>query len=542
MSKKLLLRMAFITVALIFLGISFYNEKSLLAPVLSHKSGFYDKDFYLEIDVPPNAAVHYTLDGSIPDENSPVYTGPLLITNASSNPNVYSAIENISVYEVVYSPDFPVDKCNVIRAVSVNAAGLHSKVVNATYFVGISPEDYPGCGILSLITDPSNLFDHNKGIYVLGAIFDEYVKTGDTERYPFYWSANYNQRGMEWEREAVFHFFGSDSSLVLEKNGGVRIRGGTTRAWGKKGFNLFARPEYDGTEHFSGDFFGNGYMPQAVSLMTGGNQPVIQFLDYAANSLMQPLNIVTAAYKPYVLFLNGEYWGFYWMAEKFDDEFFGCHYNVDSDNVVMIKNKTVEVGEDKDILLYSEMMDFIENSDMSVAANYALACQMIDVDSCLDYYASLIYIARANDWPHYNVALWRTRSSDGGGYCDGKWRWVLFDCNSASMGVPDSYSADHNTLEFALEKSDFFRSLWASPDFRKAFEERILLISETVFEGQKMSDFTDDFSDRMFPVLSGNWDRFYTLENDKDAEFIRKMTDIKTFFAQRKSYVEKWFE
>ena len=92
------------------------------------------------------------------------------------------------------------------------------------------------------------------------------------------------------------------------------------------------------------------------------------------------------------------------------------------------------------------------------------------------------------------------------------------------------------------KKSDFFRSLWASPDFRKAFEERILLISETVFEGQKMSDFTDDFSDRMFPVLSGNWDRFYTLENDKDAEFIRKMTDIKTFFAQRKSYVEKWFE
>ena len=541
MRFKKLLPVGLLLVAVVCYGFVVFANKPMQSPSFSHSSGFYGDSFQLEITAPKGCTVYYTLDGSIPDETSLVYNGPLLMENATDNQNVYSAIEGISVYQVVNVPDYSIDKCNVVRAVAVSPLGISSEVVTASYFVGIGGESYKGCNVVSVVTDPENLFDHHKGIYMLGAIFEDYAVNGDTTRYPFYWSANYNQRGMDWERPAYMEFFDSEGNLVLQKNGGMRIRGGTTRAWGKKGFNLFSRYQYDGSESFGTQLF-EGYQPAAVSLMTGGNQPILQFHDYAFNNLISQLDVVTAEYKPYILFLDGEYWGFYWLAEKFDQQFFAQHYNVDQDLVVMIKNKAVEVGQDKDIALYTQLEQFVENTDMSVKENFEAACSMIDMESCLDYYASFIYAARSNDWPHYNVGMWRTRTTEDNAFGDGRWRFVIFDCNTALMGVPQDCTYEDNTLEFALEKSAFFRSLWASEEFRQMFRQKIFYIADNVLNSERTTAFADSYIQQMYPVLSENWNRFYTLENDKDVEFYASMEDIKNFFVQRRAVVESWFE
>ena len=75
-----------------------------------------------------------------------------------------------------------------------------------------------------------------------------------------------------------------------------------------------------------------------------------------------------------MLFLNGEYWGIYWLNEKYD-------------------------------------------------ARY------------LDYYAVMLFIGRNGDWPSGNYALWRVKMRESGDYGDGKWRWMLFDLNSPAFDI-----------------------------------------------------------------------------------------------------------
>ena len=37
------------------------------------------------------------------------------------------------------------------------------------------------------------------------------------------------------------------------------------------------------------------------------------------------------------VFLNGEYWGIYWLNEKYDARYLDYYYGVSKDNVIIIK-------------------------------------------------------------------------------------------------------------------------------------------------------------------------------------------------------------
>ena len=130
-------------------------------------------------------------------------------------------------------------------------------------------------------------------------------------------------------------------------------------------------------------------------------------------------------YEPYVLFLNGEYWGFYYLTEKYDVQFIEHYYGVDKgtliDDIIIIKNGDVETGVSADFhVAYSDMMEFIIENDMSVEENYKKACEMLDIDSFIDYFAVLGYAGRSGDWPHQNYALWRSRNISEKKYEDGR--------------------------------------------------------------------------------------------------------------------------
>ena len=79
-------------------------------------------------------------------------------------------------------------------------------------------------------------------------------------------------------------------------------------------------------------------------------------------------------------------------------------------------------------------------------------------------------------------------------------------------------------------------------DFRAAFEERIFEIADTCFDAQEMSDYIDDYIEKMPKILEHSWARFYGSENDKDTVFYELMEDHRTFFNERREMVEAWFE
>ena len=552
--QKQLRLLVLLVISASFLLVALSSE--VAAPKASHSSGFYQEEIELVLSAPTGQKIYYTLDGSAPNLHSQLYTGSIHIADRSQNPNVHSMRTDVSAgfytdliqkYESLdgiygyQSPDYLLDKCTIIRAIAVNQAGLTSEEISRTYFVGISPETYGGCNILSLITESDNLFSSKKGIYVTGDLFETYLQNSNLGEYWRFWNANYRQRGADWEREAIFHFFNAEGKLILSKEGGMRVHGGVSRATLPRSLNLYARAEYDHSDLFETDLFDDGFYPHSITLNSGGNQLITQFNDYMMTERVRERNYATLLFQPYVLFLNGEYWGFYWLSEKFDETYLNYYYAVEENNCVIIKNGALEAGENSDWRLYEQMVSFISQNDMTIEDNYDKACEIIDIDSFLDYYATMYYIARAEDWPSGNWAMWRSRTYENSPYADTKWRWMMFDCNSSCMNTYLGWEmTDYNTLEELCTYDSIFASLWRNTSFRTEFCDRVFEIAEECFDAKEMEIFIQSYLVEMEPILEKSWKRFYGSQNEKKAEYTQTLTHIQYFFTNRRKYVDNW--
>ena len=325
---------AFLLLVGILMGIQYLNTTPALSDessqteyvddccvTFSAPSGFYDDDFSLTLSAPDGFSIYYTLDGSLPDETSEHYTAPLAVTNVSSPEKKYANQTIFSVAGNNVSGDVP-DQAYIVRAVGINDAGVSTDVVTETYFVGYDGF-YDGYSVVSLITDPSNLFDSKTGIYVLG---DSYYESGNEL------DANFMQTGSDWERPVHIDYFDMDKTYAFSQEGGIRINGNSSRGDSRKSLRLYARKKYDGNSLFTYPIFSNNIYPNSVILRRG------TFINQFLPSLVADRNMGTQDYVPCVVFIDGEYWGIYYMIERYDTDYLAGHYQVDDDNVTILKD------------------------------------------------------------------------------------------------------------------------------------------------------------------------------------------------------------
>lgn len=523
----------------------------------SKETGYYNKAFKLRISGGAGNKIYYTLDGSEPTQESSLYDEkhPIYIDDASKNKNKYSEktdistgfltdlIENQSTGDPGYAiPNYNVDKCTVVRAVVFDEDGNKLDSKEGVYFVGFQKKDtYEKVYTVSIVTDPGNLFDYEKGIYTLGSTFDDYIensfgKEGDKHTpYWWWWDSNYSNSGPEWEREVQLTIFNPKHSMLLSENCGIRIQGGGSRGFLPKSIGCYAREEYSGNNRFSVDLFGDEKNPHKFVLFSGGDDNIFKLKDYLVNTLAQELNFATMDFLPCVLFLNGEFWGSYYMIENYNASYVRDHYGVEDENVIIFKNGEIKEGTSEDEELYYEMRYFIAPNDMTIPEYYEQACEMIDVDSFIDYYASQIYISRMGDWPDTNYALWRTRDEEESAYGDCKWRWMLFDVNSGGL---DYENVEADTLAYILEEDALFHAMYQNETFRVKFVNRLLEIGREVYSVEKCNELIDYYVATMKkPILSSNR-RFYN--NVLETEFEENVKQMKLFFERRYEIVWKF--
>lgn len=207
------------------------------------------------------------------------------------------------------------------------------------------------------------------------------------------------------------------------------------------------------------------------------------------------------------------------------------YYEVDHENVVIIKAGELETGREEDLELYLQMCEFAETADMTQEENYETVCELMDIQSLIDYFAAEIYMARLIDWPDSNYALWRSRETGTSEYEDGKWRWLLFDLNTASM--QEEY-VEHDTLERVIRKSPMFANLWTNEKFRNDFSERLLEMSETIFEKEQVLNKVSEYVQFMFEPIQKHHQRFFGKAFESKYPTAESITN---FALQRAEYI-----
>ena len=188
--------------------------------IFSKDSGFYAEEFLLSLSLSSpneNTKIYFTIDGSDPINSSTAkeYTEPILIKDRTNEPNIYSAIEenenspiSVSIGIGYKKPTFLVDKSMIVHVVT-KKNNLYGNIAEKIYFITTGDLfNYEKFTVVSLVTNPDNLFDPEKGIYVTG---NQYIKWKNSENYDpkkDIWDldnpCNFYMKGSEWERELIF--------------------------------------------------------------------------------------------------------------------------------------------------------------------------------------------------------------------------------------------------------------------------------------------------------------------------------------------------
>ena len=513
--------------------------RSLTDVTFNYGSGFYQEDITLEMNCATDGVkIFYTVDGSVPDDTDILYTGAITLTNKTNSPNTISAQKGTSAGGD-YIPKGKVKKANVIRAVAYLPDGTKGEIRNGTFWVGIDRnEEYGDVPVISLMTESDNLYDYETGIYILGKTYDEWKAEQEGPYEAWQAEGNYSNKGKEWERPVNMEYIEADGGSFMQDLG-FRIMGAASRNSTQKSLRLVARADYGlkaveyplipGTQRSDGT--GEVAKFKSFVLRNGGNDcDFAKIRDPYIQKLADGGRYDTMASMPCIVYLNGEYWGMYTMAEDYSDNYIENNYGIDNKNVVIVKKNEIEDGNDSDIKLYNDMFDFITSNDMTDEANYAQACEMLDMGSFVDYLALNFYIYNEDSiFEGNNWQMWRVRDKgEDSPYADGKWRMLVYD-NDYSTGIYEdgnNYTVDNiskalkkieekETITIDEEDGTEYRnieamvySLYQNPVFKEDLVTAMCNMRNVYFEKEKAMTLMKEMGDVYKKLVPPTFDRF----------------------------------
>lgn len=408
-------------------------------PVFSPPPGHFPGGTDVTIAADPGASVHVAFEGAEPRETDPQYDGPIATGDDG---------------EAV-----------VVRARAWQDGLWPSRIATGTWLLR-DPGTLP---VVSLVTDPPNLWDDEIGIYTFGS---------DYERIPPYHGANFQE---DWERPVHMEEWEPDGTPGFSVDAGIAIHGGHSRLYAQKSLMVDLDSGY-GDASIEHDLFpGLGITSfTSVLLRSGGNDWHGCWSDgcsvgaHLRDPLMHRLtagqDLDVLAWRPAEVYLNGVYWGLYHLNEWPNAGYVESHHGVEDIDLLESDSKVNE----GDGVAYADTLNYLRTHDLSETASYAHVKTLIDTDELATYLAFEIFYDNT-DWPGNNIKYWRPRTPDG------RWRWMLYDTDFG-LG-PWGHSPSNDSLGMALDpagpdwpnppwSTELFRMLFQSPEFTETFINR----------------------------------------------------------------------
>lgn len=469
---------------------------SILAAALnfSHESGFYEYDFLLSISALEEVEIRYTTDGTNPsDSMAQIYTSAIPIKCRRGEENYYAEIQTA---EPNYwkPPLGEVDKINVVRAQAYSNGVPIGEEVWGSFWIGHHNPENNKFPVVSVITDPKNLFDYEYGIGVPGIYYDKGM------------DSNAHRRGRAWERDAIFTFFDENGVEQVGQKVGIRAHGGATRRFRQKTLRIYARNSY-GKEYIKYPFFErreNDKFKRLLLNTTMGDWSKTLFKDELCAYIIRDLDVDYLEFLPVVTFINGEYWGVSFIKERRDDYFIAQNHDIEYDRIDRLSNnRNVESGSRAH---YDKMIDFIDNADPTDPKTYTEIRKMMQIENFIDYKCMQIFFNN-RDWPHNNVEYWRPDTIGG------KWRWMFIDLDGGFRAYQeDNFEAFVNeNVEIQYYKEwgfSLLRSLLKIPQFKTDFTNRFYYHLNNTVRPDVLLEAIDKFKTDFEPYIANHINRW----------------------------------
>jgi len=523
---------------------------SLPAPQFSRAGGLYPQGFKLELYTDnPALEILYTLDGSEPSKDNlnaqnPLqrtyrYQQALTIQSRSGDANVFSLFVTSNDHQS-WLPEWHPPQGEVFKATVVRAKTFHpqtnstSPTVAHTYFVDRDIyQRYPTLPIVSLSADYQDLFDPDSGIYTPA------IPTGN-----FWIPYRYNERTML----ANVEFFEIGGKAVFNGLYEVSLQGSTSRSSPQKGLMVVTDVWY-GNKTIRYPLFHN--TESEASQITEFKQFVMRgwgsardwpvfFSDAYHQTLLAKADIEIQAYRPVIVFINGEYWGLHELREAIKNpEYLSYRTGIDPVNpgfdILVEYQGDVDEG---DRLQWVSLVDFVTSHDLSLDENYQVVSQQVDIDNFIVYIIHGVFTGK-KDWPGHNEARWRPRVEGG------KWRWLQFDMDHGlnSDGRPE-YDMLAHIMTVGAKPHPLFNALLKNQQFKEQFINTYLDYLNSYFLKAVEIDHFTNMVNELEPYiaeyqqrwqLNQNWEqgKVYALRIIERREAVRRSQLMRNFKLRR---------
>ncbi len=454
------------------------------SPVISLASGFYSGQQVTGISATASGIINWTYTGSEPQNFDPIYSGNITLGNT----------------QVIRAKLFPSD---------LNL--LPGPTASATYFI----DENVTLPVVSLSTDPTNLFDPNYGIYVLGNNVVDQTATG----IPFY-DANFWQG---WKRPADISFFDKNKDLQFQQHVSISIQGNWSKIFPQRGFTI------DINENYGGQTIDYRLFPDkpATSYSSfnvrnaGSDWNVCHMRDrLIQKSIQKSTSLDMMDGYSCILFINGQYWGVYELREKQDKKFIANNSNCDDDNIDFLEFDGNVINGDN--LSFFKMVNYITTSDMTLQTSYDSAAAMLDIPNFSDYFITETYVGN-QDWLGLytnNIKFWKPHTGPG------KWRYMLWDTdislesdtlNKLSQVINPPTPNPHSRMLAAMLVND---------TFRRYFINRYADLINTTFYNMNMIHNTESFYNEMLPEMARDFSLWGTGNSPYAPTCIQHFEDV----------------
>ncbi len=437
------------------------------APSFSIKGGLYKGAVSVSLSVPEGTTVHYTLDGSIPTQQHPVYEGNPIIINITAP----------------------------LRARAFKNDLQPSEVITQTYFINV----YHTLPVVSLVADPNELWNELSGMLVEGPDIDK--SDG-----PEFENAIYREFG-RIPRPGFVEYYMQDGTQVLSQGVEFGLQGRYSLDMPQKSFKVRAKAS-EGAPYFNASLFDDRPFTEYKSfvLRNGGNDNVwTRINDDFQSRLLDKLgtSVIHQATNPVVVYLNGQYWGHYNMRERVDRYFVAQHEGLSLDQAdnmdILEANSTIFFGSNKEYRALIKKAETLSPGKNPEDLKYIT--DRIDVDNYFDYQALEWFFGNTDPG---NIRYYKLKGEGQ------KWRWIFYDSDYGlfkyGIDSPTSYLDPDGAGDGDFDNT-LIRKLLENDEMKEKFLSRLGEIFQ-MFTTQFMTDTFNELAkeiEQEMPLHFARW-------------------------------------